>query len=62
MVDITAKPLYARQRTPVPIKQGAGRNPGPVWAFQKREKSLATAKIQTSDRPASSLRYPGSVP
>ena len=60
MLDITAKPLHPRERTPVPIVQGAGWAPGPVWAIQRREKSLAPAKIRTSDRPASILLYPSS--
>jgi hypothetical protein len=60
MVDVTAKPIYSRERTPVPMKQGAGWNLWPMWRVQRREKSLAPAKIRTSDRPASSLRYPGS--
>jgi hypothetical protein len=60
MVDIMAKPLYPRERTPAPIKQWTGWTPEPVWTFQRTEKSLAPPRIRTPDRPASSLRYPGS--
>jgi hypothetical protein len=31
MVNTTFRPLYPRERDPVPIEQGAGWSPGSVW-------------------------------
>ena len=31
MVNATPRPLYSRERDPVPTVQEAGRAPGPVW-------------------------------
>ena len=43
------------ERTPVPIEQGAGEAPRLVWTFWRRGKSVATAGIRTTDRPARSI-------
>jgi hypothetical protein len=47
--------IYLRERTPVPIKQEGGWVTGTVWAFWRREKSLARAGIRNPDHPARGL-------
>jgi hypothetical protein len=56
----TPRPLYPRERDPLPIVQEAGWAPGPVWTAAEK---LALTGIQSPDRPARSeslyrLRYP----
>jgi hypothetical protein len=58
----TPRPLYPRERDPVPIVQEAGWVPGPVWTAAE---NLAPTGIRSPDRPARSeslyrLSYPGS--
>jgi hypothetical protein len=55
------RPLYPRERDPVPILQKAWWAPGPVWTAAE---NLAPTGIRSPDRPARSeslyrLRYPG---
>jgi hypothetical protein len=57
----TPRPLYPRERDPVPIVQEAGWAPGSVWTAAE---NLAPTGIRSPDRPARSeslyrLRYPG---
>jgi hypothetical protein len=57
----TPRPLYPRERDPVPIVQGAGWAPGPVWTAAE---NIAPTGIPYLDRPARReslylLRYPG---
>jgi hypothetical protein len=40
------KPPYPVSKNPVPVEQKAGWAPKPIWAFWRREKSLASATIQ----------------
>ena len=51
MVNYTLRPLYPREKDPVPILQKAGWAPGPVW---RGAENLAPAGIQFQDRPARS--------
>jgi len=44
-----------RKRTPIPMEYDAGRSPEPIGTFRRREKSLASTRIRTPDRPARSL-------
>jgi hypothetical protein len=37
VVDITLRPLYLWERTPVPLEQEAGWTPESVWTFWRRE-------------------------
>jgi hypothetical protein len=39
------------ERTPVPISQGAGWAPGPVWTFWKKERTLDLTGVLTPDHP-----------
>jgi hypothetical protein len=57
----TPRPLYHRERDPVPIVQEAGWAPGPVWTAAE---NLAATGMRSPDRPARSeslyrLRYLG---
>ena len=57
MVNAAPRPLYARERDPVPFVQEAGWAPGPVW-------TVAEIGIRSPDRQARSeslyrLSYPG---
>jgi hypothetical protein len=54
VVNATPRPLYPRERDPVPIVQDAGWAPGPVW---KGAKNLVPIGIRSPDRPA--CRYTG---
>jgi hypothetical protein len=61
VVKATPRPLYPRQREPVPILYEVRWAPGPVWTGGE---NLAPTGIQSPDRPASSellyrLLYPG---
>ena len=61
MVNATPRPLYPRNRDPVPIVQEAGWVPGPVWTCVE---ILAPTGIRSPDRPAHGvslyrLSYPG---
>jgi len=47
--------FMSRERTPVPIEQEAGEEPRLVLTFWRRGKSVATASIRTTDRPARSI-------
>jgi hypothetical protein len=51
VVNATPRPLYPREKDPVPILQKSGWAPGPVWAGAE---NLAPAGIQFPDRPARS--------
>jgi hypothetical protein len=51
VVSTTPRPLYPREREPVPIVQEAGWAPGPVWTGTA---SLALTDIRSPDRPARS--------
>jgi hypothetical protein len=61
VVNTTPRPIYPRERDPVPILQEAGLAPGPVWTGAE---NLAPTVIRSPDRPARSqslyrLNYPG---
>jgi hypothetical protein len=61
VVNSTPRPLYPRERDPVPIVYDAGWAPGPVWTAAK---NLAPTGIRSPDRRARSeslyrLSYPG---
>jgi hypothetical protein len=51
VVNTTPRPLYPRERTPVPVEQETGWAPNLVW---RREIFLNPAGIWTPDRPARS--------
>jgi hypothetical protein len=51
VVNSTPRPLYPRERDPVPIVQDAGWAPGPVWTYAK---NLAFTGIRSPDCPARS--------
>ena len=51
VVNATPRPLYPRERDPVPIVQEAGWAPGQVW---KGAENLACSGIRSPDRPARS--------
>jgi hypothetical protein len=51
VVKATLRPLYRRERDPVPIAQQAGWAPGPVWTGAE---NLAPTGIRSPDRPARS--------
>jgi hypothetical protein len=60
MVNATPRPLYPRERDPVPILQQAGKATGPVWTGAK---NFAPHGIRSLDRPDRSeslhrRRYP----
>ena len=46
------RPLYPRDRTPVPIKWEIGWAPEKVWTSWRREESLEPAGFRTPDLPA----------
>jgi len=55
-INATPRPLYPRERDPVPTEQETGRATGPVWTG---EENLATTGIRSPDRPARSVsQYP----
>ena len=59
--NATPRPLYPRERDPLPILQEAGQVPGPVWTGAE---NLAPTGVRSPDRPARSesqfrRRYPG---
>ena len=61
VVSTTPRPLYPRERDPVPIVQEVGWAPEPVWTGAE---NLAPTVIRSPDRPARSeslyrLSYPG---
>jgi hypothetical protein len=61
VVNSTPRPLYPRERNPVPIVQEAGWAPGPVWTGAE---NLASIGIRSPDCPAHSeslyrLSHPG---
>jgi hypothetical protein len=63
MASSTPRPLYPRERDPVPIVQEAEWAPGPVWTAAE---NLAPTGIRSPDRPARSeslylLSYPGAL-
>ena len=63
VINATPRPLYPRERDPVPIVQEAGWAPEPVWTGVEK---LALTRICPPDRPARSesqyrLGYPGRV-
>jgi hypothetical protein len=47
----TPRPLYPREKDPIPIVQEAGWAPGPVWTAAE---NLAPTGIRSPDRPARS--------
>ena len=61
VVNATPRPIYPRERDPVPIVLEAGWTPGPVWTSGE---NLACSGIRSPDLPARSeslyrLSYPG---
>jgi len=61
VVDATPRPLYPRERDPVPTVQEARWAPGPVWTGAE---NLAPTEIRSPSRPALNetlyrLSYPG---
>ena len=58
MVNATPRPLYLREREPIPTVQEAGEVPGPMWTNAEK---LAPTGFRSRDRPAPSdlLRHPG---
>jgi len=62
-VSVTPRPLFTPGKDPVPIVQGAGWAPEPVWTGTE---NLAPTGIRFPDRPACSqllyrLRYPAHI-
>ena len=55
MISFTSRPLYPRERTPVPIKQEAGWAPKLVWTFRPNKKFLALVVIRNPNRISSSV-------
>ena len=51
VVNATPRPLYDREKDPVPILQEAGRAPESVWTGAE---NLAPAGIRSPNRPARS--------
>jgi hypothetical protein len=51
VVNTTPRPLYPRERDPVPIVQEAGWNPGPIRTGAEH---LDPTRIRSPDRPARS--------
>jgi hypothetical protein len=51
MVSSTPRPLYSRERDPVPIVQKAGWVPAPVWTAAE---NLASTGVRSPDRPVRS--------
>jgi len=49
MANATPRPLYPRERDPLPIVQEAGWAPGPVWTVTENH---ASTRIQSPVRPA----------
>jgi hypothetical protein len=49
VVNATTRPLYPREREPVPIVQVAGRAPGPVGTAAE---NLAPTGVRSPDRPS----------
>jgi len=47
VINTTPRPLYQRERDPVPIVQEAGWAPGPEWGY---EKSRPPTEIRCPDR------------
>jgi hypothetical protein len=63
-MNSTSRPIYPRERDPVPTVQEAGWAPEPVWKGVEKRKSLASTGDRTRERPARSeslyrLHYPG---
>jgi hypothetical protein len=61
VASLTPRPLYPRERDPVPIAKEAGWAPGPVWTAAE---NLDPTRIRSPDRPAHGeslyrLGYPG---
>jgi hypothetical protein len=61
VANATPRPLYARERGPLPIVQAAAWSPGPVWTGAQ---NLASTGIRTLKPPARMeslyrLSYPG---
>jgi len=46
MFNATPRPLYTRERSPVPIAQDVGWRSLPVWTGQERRKSLSPIGIR----------------
>ena len=64
VVNVTPRPLYPRQRVPVPTVVETGRATWQILAGVEKRKCLAPIRFWTPDRPARSdstygLRYPG---
>ena len=49
VVKATPRPLYPRERDPIPVLLEAGWAPGPVWTGME---NLAPIGIRSPDRPA----------
>jgi hypothetical protein len=47
VVNPTPRPLYPRERAPVPIMQDPGGAAGPVWTDVEKVKSLAATGFRT---------------
>ena len=50
VVNLTSRPLYPEESTPVPTEQETGWAPV-IWTLCRKEKSLAPARNRTPDRP-----------
>ena len=55
VVNVTLRPLYPRERAPVPIVQEAGWAPEPVWAGAKNR---GPDGIRSLGRPMSNVKEP----
>jgi hypothetical protein len=63
VVNFTPRPLYPRERKPVITELEPVWAPDLVWAFCRREKSLATTGIRTPDPPTrSEVAIPTTLP
>jgi len=59
-VSVTPRPLFTLGKDPVPIVQGVGWAPRPVWTIAE---NLAYTEIRSPDRPARSQSlYPATLP
>jgi hypothetical protein len=59
MINFTLRPLYTRERNPVPIEYDAGWVQEPVWTFWRGEKSLFSTGIRTFQPVSKSLNRLG---
>jgi hypothetical protein len=62
VANLTFRPLYPRERTPVSIEQEAGWDTEPVWTIRKIYKDLSPTGIKTPDLPVRNLVAISTIP